>query len=622
VASAAEVPPLTVSGVRPECAAPTGLPGEIVTTIGRDNDQAAQLVTATQAGMQPGPTLRPDGYVAGCAVAASQPNGAAVLAIPTDSGLFVSLREPGGTWGEMARFPGGGYFSTGYAAAAVSEAGDALVVWQTSSRGRRVELYAARRLAGGTFSPPVTLANRANPVGRETGGRDWFAAGIANGGEAVVTWTDLPTERPPHRADVKVAIAPASGTFGASVKVGRQTGYSTPSFAMRPDGHALLTLAGLERVQIAERTAGAPFGAPATLAKVSDPLGVRTDTALGAGGQAVVAWSGTGLGGVRAAIRRDGGPFSGALPTAGADKRLRYDVWSAVSGDTQDLPADTWGFGGAGVRARVANGVALLGWVGPRGLTRAANLATYPLVSAFLGAGSGVRQTIGGELVDAWYSFPLALADGTVALAWYTSERLHLATGAAADTTALPEVRVSTPGRVVKNGNLVLPFHCSAACEIRAQLVTRHGYEDIRRLGSAGTGRLRLTDVDAPSRLGNVRVRFTVGTADGRRSRSWTATYRLRADRGYRLVRVEPVRAVRTGDRVRVTLSLELEVPIEDALPAVVGGFDRRGNVEPLVTSLAFLKKGQRTASATLPAKGVRWVSVLWGGERKFVRVR
>jgi hypothetical protein len=65
----------------------------------------------------------------------------------------------------------------------------------------------------------------------------------------------------------------------------------------------------------------------------------------------------------------------------------------------------------------------------------------------------------------------------------------------------------------------------------------------------------------------------------------------------------------------------EFELP-EGALFAV-GGFDRRGNVEPLVMSSDLLgTSGKLQFTVTLPAKGVRWVAMLLEDERRFVRVR
>jgi hypothetical protein len=186
------VPPFTVSGVRPGCEGATGFPGEIVTTAGSDEREAVQFVTATNSGIEQGRTIQFDHPIAGCAVAASQPNGSAVLAVPDDSGTLAFVRSPRGDWSEPTRFAGGGYFSSGRVAVAVSEAGDALVVWQQSGAQRTVALFAVRRLAGGTFGAPVKLAERRNEAARASGEQDWFAAGIANGGEAIVAWTGLP----------------------------------------------------------------------------------------------------------------------------------------------------------------------------------------------------------------------------------------------------------------------------------------------------------------------------------------------------------------------------------------------------------------------------------------------
>ena len=627
-APAAEVPLLTVPGVRPECTAPTGFPGEIVTTVGSGGNEAeaAQFVSAAQSGLQPRQTVRFEHSVAGCAVAASRPNGSAVLAVPDDSGTIVSVRAPGGDWSAPTTFPGRGHLSTGRAAVAVSDAGDALVVWQDVAPRRRVQLHAARRIAGGTFSDPVTIAERPQEdLERASDESDWFAAGIANGGEAIVVWSDLPPERPPHRANVRVAIAPPDGGFGVPARVGEQAGHSTSSFAMTPDGSALLTIATPTRVQVLERSAGRPFGAPTTVG-AGDPLGTRTVTALGAGGQAVVAWSGSGVGGVHAAIRRTDRPFSGALPTATADRRIGYDVWTATSGVRQPLRAGSWGFGGADIRATIAGDAALLAWAGPRGRHRAANLATYPLA-----AGNGPeRSTTGGELADVRYAFPLPLADGTVALAWVDSperlgraHRLRLATPALADTTPIPEVRVSPPAtRKVDHGDLVLPFSCGAPCEIRAQVLGRRGYEDFVRMDSAGSGRLRLTEVNAPKRLGPVRVRFTAGAADGRRSRGWTATYRLVRGAAPPLpTPIQHVRAVRRGSKVRVTIRFVR--PARHAPFSIVGGFDRRGNVEPLAWNGAYGTPGEREVHTDLPADGVRWVALMRSPtSREYVRVR
>jgi hypothetical protein len=127
-------------------------------------------------------------------------------------------------------------------------------------------------------------------------------------------------------------------------------------------------------------------------------------------------------------------------------------------------------------------------------------------------------------------------------------------------------------------------------------------------------------DVDAPKRLGPVKVRFTIGTIDARRTRSGTATYQLvRGKPRYQVLEARPVRAVRRGTGVRVTVRAE-RAPDSEAV-FIVGGFARRGNVEPLVSGSVFVRPGRRESSVTLPGAGVRWVAVLRGGGRKFLRV-
>jgi hypothetical protein len=285
--------------------------------------------------------------------------------------------------------------------------------------------------------------------------------------------------------------------------------------------------------------------------------------------------------------------------------------------------AGTWGFGGAQLHATIANGSALLGWSGPRGLTRAANLATYAL-----GTDADVRATVGGETVDAWSAFPVPMADGRVALAWVDNpeglrraHRLRLLTDGPADTASIPAVRVRPPASRKVGDTLVLPFHCDGPCEVRAQVVNRRAYEDSARLTSAGSGRLKLWDLVGPQRLGPVRVRFTVAALDGRRSRTWTTTYRLQSRRTHRLLRVDAVHAERHGSRVRVTV--QAEVPLPEGVFFAVGGFNRRGNVEPLAMNSGLVgESNQRRFTITIPGRGVRWAATLLGEHRQFVRVR
>ena len=86
-------------------------------------------------------------------------------------------------------------------------------------------------------------------------------------------------------------------------------------------------------------------------------------------------------------------------------------------------------------------------------------------------------------------------------------------------------------------------------------------------------------------------------------------------------MRVEAGGAERRGSRVRVTVRSGFELP-EGSLFAV-GGFDRRGNVEPLVMEASLIgTSGSRRFIVTIPGRGVRWVTMLLDEDRRFVRVR
>ena len=152
-------------------------------------------------------------------------------------------------------------------------------------------------------------------------------------------------------------------------------------------------------------------------------------------------------------------------------------------------------------------------------------------------------------------------------------------------------------------------------------MLNRHGYEDSVRMNSAGSGRLRLrTWTRRAARP--VRVRFTIGAVDGRRSRSWTTTYRLvRGGPPPPQTRIQRVRATRRGNKVRVTIRFVR--PARHAPFYVVGGFDRRGNVEPLAWDGAYGTPGEREVYTDLPGKGVRWVALLQSpSSREYVPVR
>ena len=128
---------------------------------------------------------------------------------------------------------------------------------------------------------------------------------------------------------------------------------------------------------------------------------------------------------------------------------------------------------------------------------------------------------------------------------------MGVALGGAAAPPEPPAPQV-TSGRVRKaGGGLVLPFRCSAACDVRAAV---HGPSGARRsLRAAGSGRLTIKTNIQPivlTRPDSVRVSVWSGASGARTARARTLTAKLKVTR---LPRVLGLKAVRRGERVVVT---------------------------------------------------------------------
>jgi hypothetical protein len=168
----------------------------------------------------------------------------------------------------------------------------------------------------------------------------------------------------------------------------------------------------------------------------------------------------------------------------------------------------------------------------------------------------GDVQTFGGPLRDADSITPVILADGTPAVAWSDvsdggDPHLHLAIEGVPETPDPPAPRVHL-GRVEQiRGGLALPFRCSAACDVRAAVPGGSGGR--RSLRAAGSGRLKIQHITDPivlARPDSVPVHVFTGPSGGRVGRAHTLIARLRVPR---LPRVLGLKAVRRGNRVRVT---------------------------------------------------------------------
>ena len=105
------------------------------------------------------------------------------------------------------------------------------------------------------------------------------------------------------------AIAPADGAFAPTVDVGELKWRSAPALAVAPDGRALVAVPDGESLRVAERAPGGGFAAPARVAAAQDERGVWTSVAIGAGGEAAVAWHGDLRDGAGVVTRSAAGAF-------------------------------------------------------------------------------------------------------------------------------------------------------------------------------------------------------------------------------------------------------------------------------------------------------------------------
>jgi hypothetical protein len=94
-----------VVATRPDCAAPTGAPGEL-STIER---HGVRFLQVSRTGVTRGPAVQLDSSLSLCASAATSASGAGVVCCPGASVPAGSVRDPGEPWSQFAELsPGGG----------------------------------------------------------------------------------------------------------------------------------------------------------------------------------------------------------------------------------------------------------------------------------------------------------------------------------------------------------------------------------------------------------------------------------------------------------------------------------------------------------------------------------
>ena len=610
-----EAAPTMLHAARPDCAAPTGAPGELLST----ERHGVHFLQVSRTGVTRGPAVELGPSAANCAVAATSASGVAVVVCCSEGGSWPvgSVRDAGGAWSQPAELGPGDGGPVVSLATAVSDRGDAIVAWtQVSPETQIATVNVVRRAPGGAFGAVEVLG------GPYHGDPGRVSAGIAGDGDAVVLWK-APKATPRNTADVNVAVAPATGRFTPAAALGEVNRRAEASLSLTPDGHALVAFSDGKTLQVAERAPGAAFGTPMTVAPVKDPVGVKTSAALLADGRALIAWTGVALGGVHVVSRPAGGAFTAPVTLAAGNAQMLDDIFlNDLFGGISGGP-ERWEFGGADIAAKLSpDGRGFVSWTHQRktgaGWLKAVNLAT---VSP--GGGAPTTQTFSGGISDATYPIMLFLADGTPALTWarhFARNGFLLSVafeGAKHEEPALPRVRVLEPaGRVLRGERAVLrvPVECSGPCELRGGLGGTLGGEAYLVLNKAGKGTLvfrQLFDAVDRDRRGQVRLRVTAAAVNGTRTRTQTRSFGITRTGLHPTppTRVTGLRAVRHGDKIRVTF--KMSQPQEDLTFPAVGTATRSRNEEPLAEGWTGPSKDHHSFSLTIkPAAGVRYVTL------------
>jgi hypothetical protein len=611
----AEVP-FAATAATATCLRATGAPGELV----RSSRTGARFLQAGAGGIAESGFVETGAPQGECPPVASRPNGAAVIA-QSGSGLWVATREPAGTWTKPAKLAP----EASRAAVAVADSGAAVVAWIEPGAARRFTVKAMRRPAGGAFGVEETLGGARSSTGYALEGS--VRAAIAAGGEALVLWTQPPSDRATRRMPVNVSIAPPGGAFAAPQRVGITQLASAPALAAAPDGRALTVFSDGKDVMVAERAPGGGFGAPATLAAVKEPSAVLPAVAIGSGGAAVVGWHGLYSQGVSAVARAGTGPF-------GAPVALAAPAGVSGRGDELLTLLSVFGLGGFGpsgvsgagdgdagnLRAALTpDGRALLTWSTLLGVPR---VATFPIAGGHVDRfplGSGTRAASGVA--------PLLTQAGSPAIAWTDngegvnrSGRVHVAVegvAAAADPPA-PRVSLGRPrdATLEPEQALRLPVTCSSACEVRVDLPDHFASTVYVELAGPGTRVVALegffTPV-APARRGPVRVRLRYSAPGAHAGTERTETVTLERNKTAPTPGVERLRAVRHGSRVDVSWRSDRKA---DADAFVVLGLPGRVfEAEGAVVADPKSAGGRRFTARLTGAKEVRYVFVFAGGE-------
>lgn len=213
----------------------------------------------------------------------------------------VSIRPPGGSFSAPVPIASPTSHIGFFTSVAIDEAGDVLVGTLTEDDAHYLASYAWRP-AGGSF----TLIPLSEPLNNNA---LIPAVALDPAGDAVVAWAEKPSG---SELVVDAVRRPAGGAFGApqTLSDGAHTGWN-PSVAMGAGGQAAVAWmhsdGSNERIQVSTSTSpGALLSAPQTISRAG-ANGEYPAVAVSASGQAVVAWSEAGTGEIA------GGPVGGSF---------------------------------------------------------------------------------------------------------------------------------------------------------------------------------------------------------------------------------------------------------------------------------------------------------------------
>ncbi len=635
-----ELPFKAVSGAA-TCLRATGTPGELV----RSTATGVQFLQAGASGLTTVADLPAETGSHSCPQAATRPGGAGIVAFNAsdpnngDAVVQARLRDPGGAWGpatEVLRSKSGA--STATFTAAVSERGDALVTSIRRPSRSTFSIVVARRAPGTAFAATETLQT-AGTTEAETRVR----AGISSTGEAVVAWAFQPRGGAPR--ELWAAVAAPGAPFGAPVKIGLPRAGSPFALTVGSAGHALLAFGSGDDLLVAERAPGADFGAAARVGGAKDIFAVFPVAAVRADGGAVVAWHGT-TAPTQAVVRQAPGPFSPPVTVAPRialtipRDRLRLVLLLFPfdeGGEFTTGGAGPDGDGGGPRAAITPDGRALITWSAP--VERDGVWWNAPRSATLsLTGGTAELRTHGAELRDVSSLTPLELADGRAAVVWSDNDkkdsdgRLHLALEGGADGAdpVPPSIRVGSPASKVVGvtESLVLPVHCSAACDIRAAIAgddSATGTASLRRAGDTSISIDPSNFPIAPARGGPVKIVVRYGAPGTRRAAAKSLTIRLKRPAVAARPKLLDAVARRDGDDVVVTWRTDRGAKAENFL--VYGTATNARDAAALVGGAPSGKQRQFRVRLR-KAKAARFVTILsfadgyWGFKETKLRVR